>query len=286
MTFKYTVVSGGGARFIVRFYPPGREDVVEYEPDVVRRCRSSGLRVPEVVADSRSGPPAPLAYMAYRMIDGIALRDRLADLADREMHSVCASVAEQMRAMAEVRIDGYGDLTSAHEAQYTTWQSFIRAAFEDGIAAAGRRMLLEDALIDTLRTVCDHLDRFAAPETPVLTWGDLSPDNIIVQGGRLAGLIDFEGVLGGEPELNLGYVRARYRETPFYEALLAHWPCVDHDQPRTALYVVVRGLRLLIHRHELLPTGERRQATESFLSDFAAAVNELRAWISGDLDDR
>src|SRR5437868_2572025 len=69
MTFKYTVVSGGGARFIVRFYPPGREDVVEYEPDVVRRCRSGGLRVPEVIADSRSGPPAPLAYMAYRMID-------------------------------------------------------------------------------------------------------------------------------------------------------------------------------------------------------------------------
>ncbi|HEX6087533.1 MAG TPA: phosphotransferase [Thermoanaerobaculia bacterium] len=286
MTFKYTVDSGGGARFIVRFYPPGREDVVEYEPDVVRRCRSGGLRVPEVVADSRSGPPAPLAYMAYRMINGIALRNRLADMGDREMHSVCRSVAEQLHAMAEVRIDGYGELTSVHEAQYTTWQAFIRAAFEGGIDAAGRRMLFKDPLIETLQTVCDHIYRFAAPQAPVLTWGDVSPDNIIVHGGRLAGLIDFESVLGGEPELNLGYVRARYRETPFYKALLEHWPYVDHDQPRTALYVVVRGLRLLIHRCEPLPTGERRQGTESFLSDFEAAANELRAWIFGDLDDR
>lgn len=76
MIFKVLVQTNDHARFIVRFYPAGRDSVVDFD----RTCGHVVVEsdaCPAVIADSRSGPEAHLAYVAYDMIEGERLSEAL-----------------------------------------------------------------------------------------------------------------------------------------------------------------------------------------------------------------
>ena len=75
MTFKYSVLFSDFDQYIIRFYPTERSNVVKYEPDVIKECSTKGIPVPQVIADSRSGPNAPLNYVIYKMIKGTVMSD-------------------------------------------------------------------------------------------------------------------------------------------------------------------------------------------------------------------
>jgi aminoglycoside phosphotransferase (APT) family kinase protein len=280
MTHKYQVTSASNENFIVRFYPDSRSFVPEYEPDIVRRCRTHGMRVPEVVADSRSGPAAALTYMVYRMLPGVSLQECLDQMNQRELGSLCVEIVSQLNQLAEIPMLGFGDVLSEKQARSGSWQEFVRDAFEHGLAAARDGNVLEKPLLEAISAIQSNLDRFEGRERGVLAWGDLSPENVIVdQHRRLVGLVDFEGVVAAELDLGLGFMRARYGGTAFCRAMTYNWPENRSGQPRVALYVLVRALRLLRHAREPLPTGLARDPIEVFLPNLRSAATEVSAWL-------
>jgi aminoglycoside phosphotransferase (APT) family kinase protein len=280
MTHKYLVSAQGNEQFVVRFYPRARSFVVEYEPDIVRRCRAHGVRVPEVIADSRSGPSAGLAYMAYRMIPGTTLQERIEKGVQTEFGLVCPEIVAQLQLLGEIRMEGYGDVLNGTRAASPTWIEFMQKSFAAGLSAAIARHLLTPAHVDAITVIRKCLDVFAAPESARLAWGDFSPENVIVdQRGQLAGFVDFEGVVAADFDLSLGYLRARYAASHFYSAMVRHWPSRCPGEPRTALYALVRALRLLPHSGEPLPVGCEREPIEVFLPDIGSAVDEVLAWV-------
>jgi len=282
MTFKYSVESAHGQRFVVRFYPENRASVVNYEPDVMRLCRERGMRVPEVVASSKTGPPASLNYMVYRMIPGISMQARMASLSQPSLGRICRELIDELRVLNEIRIDGFGDLVDSGRAQFDSWLSFVEKTFADGLAFARTHALLPATLIENVELIGRNLPRFSSAGGPTLSWGDISPGNVIIgEGDEIAGLIDFEGVLSADFHLNLGYLRARYAGSSFYHALADVWPDANLEETsaRAALYVIVRALRLAPFALEPMPTGLPRQALETFLPGLAGAVDESVRWI-------
>lgn len=282
MTFKYFVESADGHRYVVRFYPRERAAVVGYEPDVVRRCRAHGMRVPEVLASSRTGPKASLQYMIYKMLPGISLDLRLAVLTPQALSRICSGLIAELRVLNGIEISGFGDLVDGTRARFDSWLSFVGRTFIVGVAAARAQSLLPSKLLDAVNLIGQNLDRFAYAGQPALCWGDISPQNIIVsEDEELVGLVDFEGVLGAEFDLHLGYLRAKYAGTDFYSTLAAAWPG-GRDKAasaRAALYALVRALRLVPHGRAPLPTGIQREPLEIFLPGLKEAIDESLRWL-------
>jgi len=280
MTWKFRVDVPSGEAFIVRFYPPGREEVVEYEPDLLRCSAAAGVSVPQVVVDSRSGPEAPLHYVMYRMIEGQALSDRWRSSPQAARERLVEELVDQIHRLSAIRVVGFGDLEEAKRGRYDSWNAFLQRSLEEGIEAAERHGTISGPLLSDAVIILEHLDSLQVPCTPGVLWGDMSPRNILVdENNQLVGLLDFEGALAGDVVLNLGYCFAEYCFSDFYGAILKAWPNRGSEELATTieLCAVVRGMRLVKHAHKgYLPAGEARTPVEDYLPGFVTAATNLR----------
>ncbi|APA86031.2 aminoglycoside phosphotransferase family protein [Paraburkholderia sprentiae WSM5005] len=274
MTEKYIAEMSDGFNYMVRSYPISRSHIVKFEPDVIERCRANGLRVPEVIADSRLDVHSPHQYIIYKMIPGTSLSQKIGKLRKRPLSAIAGSVFDQLSAMAALPVKGFGELTSADTASSKTWTIFIESTFREGLEAIQRDSILPIADIEKLEFVEQHLSSIPACNKSGLAWGDVSPENIIVdERGAFAGLVDFEGTLGSEFALNIGYLWARYAGTKFCSHLLPNWQPSPEENMRAALYAVVRALRILRNGRAPLPLGRRRDPIDEVLPGWRSALD-------------
>jgi aminoglycoside phosphotransferase (APT) family kinase protein len=282
MTFKFSLTTSAGRGFIVRFYPASRARVVRYEPDVLKRCRAHGICVPEVITDSRYGPKAPLEYMVYRRVEGVTLQERIAGLSREAMMRIAHSLVSLLSSMAELEVQGYGELSDAHTAQYDSWVSFVHSSISHGLKTATDNHLLRPEEVDRLTRILEGIERFPRAGDGELAWGDVSLEHIILDAtDRIVGLLDFEGVLSADRLLTLGYLRARCLDGRFYHILSDCWtrPMTAADWARVDLYAVLRGMRILGHGQSPLPIGVPRSPLGEFLPGFEEASKGVCAWL-------
>lgn len=275
MTHKFAVHLAHGPSYVVRFYPPARSFVVEYEPDVLRRCGEADIPVPEAVCDSRTGPSATLAYLAYRMVPGINLEQRLALLEPSGRKEIARRVMECARKMKDIQMEGFGEPRDGFHAQEPSWRSFVEKSFHEGLAAVQRGKLLRGDVVARLVDLGRRLEKFSQSGTSGLIWGDVRPQNILLDGhDRFACLLDFEGVLAGDPLMTLGYGHAALGDHPFFRDCVDCWPDVI-DWELLYFYSVLRLLRLAKYAHLPLPTGHARTALADWLPGFQTALSAL-----------
>lgn len=259
MTFKYQLDTDHGERYMARFYPPGREAVVECEPGLLARCRAAGLPVPEVIGDSRSGPRAPLNYVVYRAIDGEMLSHYLMRGDQGRSATLAQELADLLAALAQVSFDGFGELSGPATARHGSWTEFVAASWQEGLAALERGRLVDVGVIASIRSIAGRAGLARPVERGQLAWGDISFDNILVdRDGAIAGLIDFESCLSGDPLATLGYAYAAHGHQPFCEAVIHASGLSPRDHKSVLFYTVLRGLRLAPYLHKPLPTGHAR----------------------------
>ena len=277
MTFKYRVRTERGDDVMVRFYPTGRSSVVRQEPDLVTRCKEAGLPVPVVIGDSRSGPPAPLDYMVYSRIAGETLADSLPNLDETQLKRLATDLARHLRHLQKVTIKGAGDLVSGTAAGETSWETFVTHSMKLGLDAVRKHALLAPSLASALERAVQ-----AGPPAPVrltgrLVWGDINFENILVtENATVAGLIDFEGCLSGDPLATLGYCHAAQGTSPFFRILLRVWPAfVSERHAWVAWYALLRALRLARYAHLALPTGRPRDPLVRIVPGIVSAISTL-----------
>jgi len=280
MTWKFRATISTGEAFVLRFYPPGREEVVEYEPDLLRRCAAAGIPVPHIEADSRTGPMAPHPYILYRLIEGEALAELWPTMSAAARIGVAEQVVEYLYRMSTIAVQGYGDLLNAQQARYDSWYTFLHRSIEEGIETAAQYGILSQGLFADVASILDALKRLVPGFNGGLVWGDVSPTNILVdRSGQLMGLLDFEGALAGDVVLNLGYCFASRYTSEFYRTIRSAWgaPTSDELCTRIELYAVLRGMRITKYAHNRnLPTGQPRMPIEELLPGFVVAASRLR----------
>jgi len=280
MTFKVRVETGNARSLIVRFYPEGRETVVNSEPDLLTRLRLAGVPVPLVITDSRRGPRASLSYVVYPMIEGRVLSNALPTFGDERRRRAAGGLMECIVRLCSIDFAGYGELVDAAQAKDPSWSTFLQRSIETGIGAISAYALCGESVTESLKAITGNvLDRRGISPPPHL-WGGFSLDNILVNdSGDVVGLIDFESCLSGDPLATLGYCQAFYWGQPFSTDLFNAWRDrlgpVDRD--RLLLYTILRALRLAPYAHRPLPTGYPRDPLAVICPGFLPAVAELRA---------
>ena len=219
-----------------------------------------------------------MAYVVYRLIDGERLTDQWDEMSQQQIVGVVDTIVENLKVLTGIRVAGYGGLTTAYLARHASWLEFLTLSFQAGIDAARSNETLPSGILRNIEKIDQHYTEFGRCGNAALAWADISPDNIIVNSqGKLAGFIDFEGMLSGDPVLTLGYLYARYYETNFAEHILNSYNSAADDLffRKVRFFAVLRGLRLMRHLTQPLPTGVERQPITQLLPGFAPALENL-----------
>ena len=276
MTYKFKVDFDSRTSNIIRFYPPSRSHVINFEPDVIRKCKALRLPVPNILVDSRHSNDTDLHFIIYDCISG-QTRDQFvkASGSTSEQRNLFSEIIQTIEQIAQLNIYGYGDLENEREAKHTTYRFFLEYTFEEGIRAAHNSNLLGPSQISKIEKISNKIHDFDVGNTGVLAWADVTPSNIIVNScGRLAALIDFESVLSSVVDLNLGYCYSRSHNSSFYKRFKEIWEAelgkVDPDI--IYFYGLLRLLRILLFSSGHLPINQKREKLEDVFSGSFAAI--------------
>jgi Ser/Thr protein kinase RdoA (MazF antagonist) len=154
----------------------------------------------------------------------------------RRLHSV---TMPRFGWLAEASWDEPGDFSLQHP----SWLSFLRAICDDTRGLADVYGFAAEVADATESAISDHSGTLAAVEVGVLCHGDLKAGHVLIDAGRLAGLIDWGDAVVADPwfdiarfahrspEASLSLLLQGYRPAgeqawrlPLYEAL---WMLVD-----------------------------------------------------------
>ena len=259
MTDKYSFIHMN-KEYIVRCFQPYRKDQPEIEYRYLCLFQERGIMSPKPLAFSTE---AAIPYLIYEKLEGEPLTDIFDSLTSYAQESLCTQIADNYIRISEIRNDGYGRIQRFDEFSDCSWHEFIMQVIENAEYIA--RDHDDYAFLDC----CGWMKKFAgtiAEPDRCLIWSDFSSDNIIVdRQGKLAGFIDFEGLLSGDPILGLGYMAAHERN----EALVSKLSEALHAAAQPDLinfYSLIRWCRLLPYQHMPLLNGTPREPIEEFLA--------------------
>ncbi len=188
------------------------------------------IPAPQYSARDESGQ---VIFMAYAMLPGMPLlRERFAQLRqdagfERQM---ARDIAGFLQTLHSIRPGELG-LTDEHERAREGWRAYY---------AAIRERLFPYMREDARRAVSVDFEA-ALAETRLwqyercLTHGDIGAGNILVDQGRISGIIDFSFCKPGDPAQDLGALLASYGGD-FARQLLAHYPALGLHLPRAEFY--------------------------------------------------
>lgn len=200
----------------------------EYSPTVDLEARllslieaHSGIPVPTILGavDEHKGLPAP--FMLMSALEGRSIQEAdIASFADAELRTVAEEVGRylaDLHTLSVVDAFGFltyegstvqgdrpeGDLEAVRVADpFNSWREMLRWRFENAL----------DALADTRFTAVasqaesviePRIDELQGPFKPVLARVDQSWGNVLLDGGHVTGLVDWEFTLGAPPGYDL-----------------------------------------------------------------------------------
>ena len=251
----WLVDSAEAGALVVRFLADGRRR--EMEVELLGRAAAAGVPVAEVLWTAAD----PVPVMVQRRLRG----ERLADAVATD--ALCASVAATLRAIHAIPIGGgFGNLgpdLRGEDDRLSHWfTGRVRLEAERVVDALGpddRRLVEENlAVLEGATPVLDG-------HRSGLAHGDVQPFNVLVEGDRVSGVLDWEAAKAGPPAFDFGWWDwfSGAWATPWpTERLLEHYDR-DHLLDRDELAMLRRLVVLRVWLRELIAagaTGDERRA--------------------------
>lgn len=165
--------------------------------------RALGLPVSDVVRSDLTKMRHPFAYMVLEKIPGRDLRDELGAMTSAQKERLAEQIVGfQLRVAGLPEGTGFGYAAVGGAAPFTGWQDLVIAETRRNLPDALEPPL--DRLKNRVFGLVDAFAPYLAKVTPTCFLDDLTTKNVIVQGGELRGLIDFDVVCYGDPLWTLG----------------------------------------------------------------------------------
>lgn len=216
----------------------GRGRVV-LEAWAYQRVRELGAPAPRVLATDLGREMYPRNFIIIEKVAGIPLAEVRVE--PEERHRLMRAVGWAIRAVHEIGIPGFGLLDEATylrnaqvQGQYDSWEEFIDGVLELTFPAFRSGRVIDDAGADRLnRVFADHADLFDLGPVGHLLHGTFDPAHVLVDEGRVTGIVDFGERRSGDPAWDLGgFLIDNIAET---RHLLEGY---DPDKPRAAGFEV------------------------------------------------
>ncbi|HEY7177085.1 MAG TPA: aminoglycoside phosphotransferase family protein [Micromonosporaceae bacterium] len=242
--------------------------------------RGLGLPVPTVLHADLACDRYPFAYVMTDAFPGRDLRYELAGLTATQMTALAGQVVGFERTIGALPLGrGYGFVPIGATGPHRTWAETIRADRSDAFASRSWRGSDDPErarLAADVRAGLDGAERRLSTVEPRCFLDDLTIKNVIVSGGELTGVVDFDVVCYGDPMYWLALTQVAVCSDvgaagEFYAAELSRfWAPSDEERANLALYSAVHGIEFLTWDTD---DAERRErliaAVRTWLSEAA-----------------
>lgn len=262
MTFKFEFTTNLGT-YIIRFYPKSIEDLAPKEYSILTEAYQRHCKVPRVVYISSD---AGWHFIIYEKIEGLDMSALFRQLSDHELKMICDAIVDNIKQLSSVNFGFYGALNDDQN-KYVNWNAYLKQEIINGFSYLNKLSILSTNEIQLLQSyMLDYIKRIVCSQ-PQLIWSDFKLDNIIINKKHFAGFIDFEGCMGGDPILSLGYLFARSGNDRFYHLIENNFKkYFSFDFEHVVFYSIFRLLRLAKFLDKPLPTGIKREPVLSYFN--------------------
>ncbi|WP_432190857.1 phosphotransferase family protein [Streptomyces sp. bgisy027] len=201
----YECTDARGAAVVVRLSAPQRARF-DIEASLVERCRDAGVPVPAIrYVGSEDTVAGPVSIMVQDRVAGETLREHAKRIGPEGAGNAVRQAGEVLARIHQLSTTGFGSVdASLHgtDSKFGNW-------FIDGLQAklddARRIEPTSDRILDRAMALM-HAHRAMLDDcSPRLLHGDFSPDNVIVESGSIAAVIDWEAAKSGPPEMDVGW---------------------------------------------------------------------------------
>lgn len=200
----YAVTFADRTQVIVRI-ERGKAKGFAQEQWAIQECAKRGVPVPEVLGIWQiATEKQPLHVCIQRKIAGVPLAH--AQLPASECEPIVVQAGEFLSRIHEIPVKGFGYLNGSGEGTFATaadeHATFQQMAVE--FYDLARRVAISQALMHCALQLIDEA-ALRLPQTAgaCLTHNDFSAKHLLVDKGRLTGIIDFGEVAGSEPLADL-----------------------------------------------------------------------------------
>ncbi|WP_172387247.1 phosphotransferase family protein [Streptomyces sp. MNP-20] len=244
----YECTDARGGAVVARLAAPQRARF-DIEAALVQRCINAGIPVPAIrYVGVEDALDETVSIMVQDRVAGETLREHAKRVGPEDATAAVQQAGEVLARIHQLTTTGFGSVdASLHgpDAKFGDW-------FIDGLKAKladARR--IEPSTERVLDTAMDliHGHRAVLDDcNPGLLHGDFSPDNVIIENGDVAAVIDWEAAKSGPPEMDIGWWDCFFDSplTPTGELLSGYERRSRFDPKRLATLRHLAVLRIMI----------------------------------------
>jgi aminoglycoside phosphotransferase (APT) family kinase protein len=193
---KY-LISVGDRRHILRM---GSQGDFLVRIAVLERVRAAGVPAPAVPAWGQLG--AKDSEPTWLLEEWLPGSFDPAHMSPAEFRASVTDLGQYLRRLHSIRIAGFGRISSAEfDAPHRTFEAWLDRQYHS-IQEACAIGAVSEAQLPALETA-DRLLRRSFSGPPALCHDDLTSGNLLFEGGRLRGIVDWEYVAGDDPAYDL-----------------------------------------------------------------------------------
>jgi aminoglycoside phosphotransferase (APT) family kinase protein len=175
------------------------------------KVREAGVPVPEVLAVEPHAPSFLDGYVITTKVPGIPLSEL--EVPRRRRRSLLAITGELLRRIHGVVAEGYGWPDGSHleatgdvRGSKPSWSLAVQRRMDSILSVLERQQVLRPETVGGVRAAFErHGDALQGCGTGRLLHGDFRPRHVLAAGGgrTVTGIVDFEGMLLGDPVYDL-----------------------------------------------------------------------------------
>ena len=266
MTEKYVVTgldeSLNEGKFVVRIFPKGRENVLNFEPSVIKEAFRQGVKVPELAGSSLEHSIDDLNYIIYKYLPGRPLSEVYGQMGKDEKANLIKEIVGNLIMLSNVECNKYGPLVTELNGKYESWKTFLFESLSTGKPFLEKHSELNNKLISMFDSTFTNEENESEVKKG-LVWLDFHPENIIVNdSNKLEGFIDFEEIVSGDLKMSLGYLYAREGSSIFFQDVFREYSkTYDAIQLKDIEgYAFIRLCRIAPYLKLDLPSGKKRDS--------------------------
>jgi hygromycin-B 4-O-kinase len=196
------IVAAGGRDYVVRINAAAHARESFQKDDYAWRHFADHLPIPRVVAIGETGSEW---YAISERLPGVTL----SGLPAEERDGLLPEIIDMLEVIGSTDISGsqgYGDWDGSGDGRYGTWPDYLAQIIEDepeGSYYANWHAMFDETFLerDVYEAVYQRMMKLTAfcPDTRALIHNDIQFENILSDGERITGVIDWANSLFGDP---------------------------------------------------------------------------------------
>lgn len=242
--YVFSVMTSDQQKWVVRMATPQTKRLLAGGVYWNEFLRPRGVPLPRIVATSLEPPEIEFPFVVLEHIPGFDLSEIYPTLTSPEKLEIVSEVVrirEKVSVLPEA--GGFGFAYSYEEPPaYHTWEGAVLAILE----RAQQRMSLGHpggSYVGRARQMLSQYGAYFASVRPVPFLDDTTTKNVLVEHGRITGIVDVDQLCFGDPLLTVGLTQT---------ALLANGLDVDYVQHWMNLLGLNKELRQVVDVYSLL----------------------------------